>query len=42
MGTTSADADERAEIRQLACNPTKVRATKTAEYMLLISVHPDH
>jgi hypothetical protein len=35
MGTTSADADERAEIRQLACNPTKVRATKTAEYDLL-------
>lgn len=35
MAANSADPDERAEIRRLACDPTNVRVTKMAEYDLL-------
>ena len=35
MGDNSAAPNERAEISRLACDPTKVRITKTVEYDLL-------
>lgn len=35
MAANSADPDERAEIRRLACDSTSVRVTKMAEYDLL-------
>jgi hypothetical protein len=35
MGGSSADPNERAEIRRLASDPAKVRVTKSVEYSLL-------